>query len=134
MTKKTGHEGGTPYYYIHARRGKAEGRQGHRGEAEGRGGDCGTAAVYTTGRKGGAAEVPQPTKPEGRGRRGRRRREGRLKGGRKGRKLFHQDFLHLTVLLPDNVQTPALTRLSQTVNAEPFLLFDATKWNAPDFR
>ena len=124
MTKKTGRGGATPYYYIHARRGKAEGRGGH----------CGTAAVYTTGRKGGAAEVPQPTEPRGRGRRERRRREGRLKGGRKGRKLFHQDFLHLTVLLPDNVQSPALTRLSQTVNAEPFLLFDATKWNTPDFR
>ena len=141
MTKKTGRGGATPYYYIHARRGRTEGRQGRRGEAEGRGGHCGTAAVYTTGRKGGAAEVPQPTEPEGRGRRGKKaeggktkRREGRLKGGRKGRKLFHQDFLHLTVLLPDNVQSPALTRLSQTVNAEPFLLFDATKWNAPDFR
>ena len=59
MTKKTGREGATPYYYIHARGGKAEGRLGHRGEAEGRGGeaegrggDCGTAAVYTTGREG----------------------------------------------------------------------------------
>ena len=40
-------------------------REGGGGE-EG-GGDCGTAAVYTTKRKGGAAEVPQPTGPEGRG-------------------------------------------------------------------
>ena len=45
MTKKTGHEGATPYYYIHARGGRTEGRQ------EG-GGDCGTAAVYMTGREG----------------------------------------------------------------------------------
>ena len=53
MTKKTGRGGATPYYYIHARRRKAEGRQGRRGEAEGRGGHCGTAAVYRTEERGG---------------------------------------------------------------------------------
>ena len=47
MTKKTGHGGATPYYYMHARRGRTEGRQEGGGKVEG------TAALPQSTRQGG---------------------------------------------------------------------------------